>query len=61
MFKAVYEELNNLAGSEHAMREIKEKLNSLIGQESLSEVNKLSGSVVKEACSRMKPGKADVS
>ena len=61
MFKAVYEELYNSAGSEEAMNEIKEKLNSIIGQESMSDVNKVTGSVVKEACSRMKPGKTDVS
>ena len=56
IFKAVNEELYNSAGSEQAMNEIKEKLNSLIGQgeESLCEVNKLTGSLVMEACSRMK-------
>ena len=61
MFKAVYEELYNSAGSEEPMNEIKEKLNSIIGQESMSDVNKVTGSVLKEACSRMKPGKTDVS
>ena len=36
------------------------KLKSLISLDSIIEVNKLTGPVVKEACSRMKPGKADV-
>jgi hypothetical protein len=60
MFKTVYEELYNSAGSEEAMYDIKAKLAPMIGQDSILEVNKLTGSVVKEACSRMKPGKADV-
>ena len=60
MFKAVYEELYNSSGSVEAMNEIKVKLDTLIGQESMFEVSKLTGPVVKEACSRMKPGKADV-
>ena len=42
------------------MEEIKAKLHTMIGQDGIAEVSKVTGSIVKEACSRMKPGKADV-
>ena len=60
LFKAVYEELYNSAGTVDAMRNIKATVASLIGQQSMVEVNKLSGPTVKEAFARMRPGKADV-
>ena len=39
---------------------IKEKLAELIDRGSNHEVNKVTAEIVKEACSRMKPGKSDV-
>ena len=60
LFKSVYEELYNSAESVDAMEEIKAKLHTMIGQDGIAEVSKVTGSIVKEACSRMKPGKADV-
>ena len=59
-FKNVYEALYNSAGSSDEMNEIKEKLKDLIGLGSIAQVNRVTGKVVKEACARMKPGKADV-
>ena len=59
-FKAVYEALYNSAESMDEMNAIKEKLNILIGLDSMVQVNRITGSAVKEACTRMKPGKADV-
>ena len=43
------------------MIEIKEQLKGLIGPDSIEEVNKITGNVVKMACCKMKPGKMDVS
>ena len=43
------------------MKIIKDNLKDLIGAGSIEEVNKITGTVMKEACLRMKPGKADVS
>ena len=60
-FKSVYEELYNSAESINAMTVIKEKLKDTISQENLVEVNKITGNIVKEACTKMKPGKIDVS
>ena len=60
LFKTVYEELYNSAESVNAMAEIKNKLNDLIDVNSLAEVHRVTGAAVKEACVRMKPGKADV-
>ena len=60
-FKTIYETLYNSAGTEAAMDRIKERLQNLVNLDSLVDVDKVSGKVVKEACSRMKPGKADVS
>ena len=42
------------------MHEIKAKLQNMIGPDCMLEVGKVTGAAVKEACSRMKPGKADV-
>ena len=60
LFKTVYEELFNSAESVEAMQAIKNHLQTLIGPESVQEVNKITGAAVKEACGRMKSGKADV-
>ena len=42
------------------MEAIKNHLQTLIGPESVQEVNKITGAAVKEACGRMKSEKADV-
>jgi hypothetical protein len=61
-FKEVYVQLYNSAGTAEAMHEIKNKLKNLIsGDNSLPEINKITSKVVKEACSRLKSGKSDVS
>ena len=61
-FRAVYSELYNSWGSDTEMKDIKDKVASLIeSQDSESEVMKVTGAVVKEAVSRMKAGKGDVS
>ena len=63
-FRECYEELYNSAGSEHAMASLKEKLHKVISEQthqSIWEVQKVTGKVVKAACSRMRPGKTDVS
>ena len=62
-FRECYEELYNSAGTEHAMVNVKEKLKSLIQGntfQSANKVQKVTGKLVKEACSRMLPGKTDV-
>ena len=62
-FRECYEELYNAAGTEDAMTTIKEKLDQMIkGNTSclINEVEKVTGQVVKQACSRMLPGKNDV-
>ena len=59
-FKECYQDLYNSAGTETAMSGIKEKLQLLINSDALEEVAKVTGSKVKEACGKMKPGKADV-
>ena len=51
----------NSAGTVDAMTAIKEKLATLIDETSIAEVNKATGKLVKEACTRMKPHKMDVS
>ena len=60
LFKAVYKDLFNSAESTQGMQELQHQLYNMISPQSLLEVNKVTGTVVKEACSRMKPGKADV-
>ena len=59
-FKIIYESLYNSAETASAVDDIKIRLRSLINTDSLMEVNKITGKVVKEACCRMKPGKTDV-
>ena len=56
-FREVYQALYNSAGSAQEMDEIKARLSEMIGVGSLEEVNKITGSVVKEAASLMKSGK----
>ena len=60
-FKEVYQELYNSADTSAAMITIKEKLSTLIDDDSTVEVNKITSEVVKKACTKMKPGKMDVS
>ena len=60
-FKECYEDLFNSAGTQGAMTKIKERLEELISSNSIHDVEKVTGAVVKLACSRMKPGKMDVS
>ena len=61
-FCEVYEELYNSSGSYEALQGIKEQLEINIGgAESLEEVSKVTGEIVKKAACKMKPGKGDVS
>ena len=60
-FKECYEDLYNSASTGEAMADIKLTLEQLCSSaSSVQEVDKVTGSVVKEACCRMKPGKIDV-
>ena len=60
-FREVYETLYNSSDTSDAMEVIKEKLETVIGQNSLEEVNEITSTIVKQACAKMKPGKMDVS
>ena len=60
-FRICYENLYNSADSKSAMKKIKAKLNLLIDNKSQVEVSKITGEKVKEACTYMRPGKADIS
>ena len=60
-FKELYGALYNSCPSKSAMTILKDKLSSLLTSDSLAEVQKITGDVVKNACMRMKPGKTDVS
>ena len=60
-FKEVYSALYNSAGTEEAMNHLKNAIHDMIGPEQLTEVDKVTGAKVKEACCKMKPGKMDVS
>ena len=61
-FREVYSKLYNSWGSEEDMVNVKRKVSTLIHSEnSLGEVLKLTGQVVKKAVMKMKPAKADVS
>ena len=42
------------------MNVIKNRIRELIGRSSIAEVEKVTGKSVNEACTRMKPGKADI-
>ena len=60
-FREVYSTLYNSWESKEEMNVIKEKLKQMINEDSLGEVNKITGSVVKQAACQMKPNKGDVS
>ena len=61
-FREVYSTLYNSWGTEDEMTSIKQRVADLVQSESsISQVNKLTGSVVKKAVCKMKPGKMDVS
>ena len=60
-FREVYQDLYNSAGSHVEMEEIKAKLSVPIRADSMEEVNRVTGAVVKEAVGLMKTGKSDVS
>ena len=60
-FKEVYEVLYNSAQSEEEMEALKLKIQGILEVGAKSEVDKLTGEVVKEAVTRMKPHKLDVS
>lgn len=59
-FRDVYQTLYNSAESTDEMNIIKAKLKECIGPSCLDEVDKITGAILKEACTRMKPGKTDV-
>ena len=62
-FRECYEELYNSAGTEVAMASIRNKLQSFIRENNINgqaDIQKVTGSIVKQACSKMKPGKTDV-
>jgi hypothetical protein len=60
-FKEVYENLYNSSETAEATNSIKEKLSTMIDENSVSEINKITGKLVKKACVKMKPHKMDVS
>ena len=60
-FRDVYKALYNSTETVDAMNEIKTQLEGLIGPDSVTDVNQITGEVVKMACCKMKPGKMDVS
>ena len=60
MFRDCYNDLYNSASTVDAMIDIKNKLKGLISDNSVGEVEKITGKVVKYACSKMKPGKMAV-
>ena len=60
-FREVYSALYNSASTAPEVQIIKDQLQVLIKQDSLEEVNKITGDVVKEAAGLMKSGKADMS
>ena len=57
----MYSALYNSASTATEVQTIKERLQGLIQQDSMVEVNKITGDIVKEAAGLMKAGKADVS
>ena len=59
-FRQCYKDLYNSAGTQAAMINIKEKIESLINSDDENEVSKVTAIVVKKACAHMKPGKVDV-
>ena len=59
-FKEVYKTLYNSAESADEVNSIKSKINEVISPDSVHEVNKVTKDCVKKACTRMWPGKSDV-
>ena len=59
--KKVYFDLYNSSNTEDQMINFKQLLQSEISENCIHEANRITGSVVKEAACRMKPGKSDVS
>ena len=60
-FRDVYSTLYNSSGSQEEMLRLNNRINSLIGPKCIAEVAKLTGAAVKEAASKLKPKKSDVS
>ena len=60
-FKSVYETLYSSADTQAEMAQLLVKVESLISQNSVQEVTKITGSKVKEAACLLKPQKGDVS
>ena len=60
-FRDVYSTLYNSSGSQEEMLRLNNRINSLIGPTCIAEVAKLTGAAVKEAASKLKPKKSDVS
>ena len=60
-FKEVYSALYNSAESSIAMEEIKNRIKEMVGQDSIKEVEKVTGKVVRMAVQKMKAGKSDIS
>ena len=60
-FREVYETLYNSSGSQDGMAQLREHIQSLIGPQSLEDVQKLTGSAVKKAACLLKPKKTYVS
>ena len=58
-FKTVYASLYNSLDTSEQMAELKAGLNSQIGEDSLYEVERITGAVVKEAACRLKPAKSE--
>ena len=60
-FRSVYSDLYNLADTSEEMEIIKERIEAKTSQDCISEVTKITGSVVKLAAASMKKNKGDVS
>ena len=60
-FRKRYKELYNSACTKEAVDAIKVRINNIISSKSINEVEKITASVVKAACNRMKAGKSDLS
>ena len=59
-FRKMYEELYNSCDTRSAMDTLGEKIRSMINDSSVEDVKLITGSVVKKAAVRLKPGKGDV-
>ena len=59
-FREVYAALYSSAGSEEDMENLKVRVQHMIGNNSVQEVSKVTGLVVKQAALNLKPGKGDV-